>query len=160
MSPMVKKLDVKDLSTLATLVADSIESLEPGLRVVDSRLVLGHAAIDIVALDARHSLVLVALDVAADHDLLLRVMDTNAWCLEHPDILRRLYPMANVSSTCPPRILVMVDRLTDAFVRRLTQLSALELDCVEVRHLEVNGTSGVYFDRVERLHVTAPVESA
>lgn len=160
MSPTVKKLDVEDLSTLATLVAENLEGLEPGLRVIDSRLVLGHAGIDLVALDARHSLVLVALDVAANHDLLLRVMDASAWCLEHPDMLRRLYPMANVSSTCPPRMLLMVDRLTDAFARRLTQLTALELDCVEVRHLEVNGASVVYFDRVERLHGTALVESA
>src|SRR5437870_8287168 len=66
--------------------------------------------------------------------------------------------MANVSATRPPRILFIVERVTDAFVRRIKQLSFLEIDCLEFRHLEVNGASAVYFDLVERLRRAAPVE--
>jgi hypothetical protein len=66
--------------------------------------------------------------------------------------------MANVSATRPPRILFIVERVTDAFVRRIKQLSFLEIDCLEFRHLEVSGASAVYFDLVERLRRTAPVE--
>src|SRR5256885_16724577 len=58
MRPTFKRLEVKDLGNLEKLVADNIEGIEPGLRVVDSRLVLGQAAIDLVALDASESLVL------------------------------------------------------------------------------------------------------
>src|SRR5438132_3409016 len=158
MKPTFKKLEVPDLSNLEKLVAENIEGIEPGLRVIDARLCLGQAAIDLVALDARKALVLVALDFAADEGLLLRVMDAYSWCREYPDTLRRLYPMANVSATRPPRILFIVERVTDAFVRRIKQLSFLELDCVEFRHLEVNGASAVYFDLVERLRRAAPVE--
>src|SRR2546425_980612 len=158
MRPTFKRLEVKDLGNLEKLVAENIEGIEPGLRVIDSRLVLGQAAIDLVALDARESLVLVALDFLADEGLLLRAMDAYSWCLEYPDALRRLYPMANVLPTRPPRILFIVERLTDAFVRRIKHLSFLEIDCLEFRHLEVNGASAVYFDLVERLRRTAPVE--
>src|SRR5256886_17473488 len=100
MRPSFKSLEVKDLGNLEKLVAENIEGIEPGLRVIDSRLVLGQAAIDLVALDARESLVLVALDFLADEGLLLRAMDAYSWCLEYPAALRRLYPMANV---LPPR---------------------------------------------------------
>ena len=119
MKPTFKKLEVPDLSNLEKLVAENIEGIEPGLRVIDARLCLGQAAIDLVALDAREALVLVALDFTADEGLLLRVMDAYSWCREYPDTLRRLYPMANVSATRPPRILFIVERVTDAFVRRI-----------------------------------------
>src|SRR2546427_3139063 len=158
MKPTFKKLEVPDLSNLEKLVAENIEGIEPGLRVIDARLCLGQAAIDLVALDARKALVLVALDFAADEGLLLRVMDAYSWCREYPDTLRRLYPMANVSATRPPRILFIVERVTDAFVRRIKQLSFLEIDCLEFRHLEVNGASAVSSDLVERLRRAAPVE--
>jgi len=150
MRPTFKKLEVKDIGSLERLVAENVEGVEPGLKIVDSRLVLGQAAIDLVGLDGRGSLVLVALDFSADDGLLLRVMDAYSWCLEYPDTLRRLYPMAQASSR-PPRILFIVEKMTDAFLRRVKQLSYLEIDCFEFRHLEVNGASVVYFDLIERL---------
>jgi hypothetical protein len=150
MRPTFRKLEVKDIGNLERLVAENIDGVEQGLKVVDSRLLLGQAAIDLVGLDGKGSLVLIALDFSADDGLLLRVMDAYSWCLEYPDTLRRLYPMAQASSR-PPRILFIVEKMTDAFLRRVKQLSFLEIDCFEFRHLEVNGASVVYFDLVERL---------
>lgn len=150
MRPTFRKLEVKDIGTLERLVAENAEGVEPGLKIVDSRLLLGQAAIDLVGLDSKGSLVLIALDFSADDGLLLRVMDAYSWCLEYPDTLRRLYPMAQASSR-PPRILFILEKMTDAFARRIKQLSFLEIDCFEYRHLEVNGASVVYFDLVERL---------
>jgi hypothetical protein len=151
MRPTFKKLEVKDIGTLERLVAENVDGIEHGLKVVDSRLLLGQAAIDLVGLDAGGSLALIALDFTADEGLLLRVMDAYSWCLEYPDTLRRLYPMAQSSGSRPPRILFVAERLTDAFLRRIKQLSFLEIDCFEFRHLQVNGESVVYFDHVERL---------
>src|SRR6058998_508964 len=150
MRPTFGKLAVKDIGNLERLVAENADGVEPGLKVVDSRLLLGQAAIDLVGLDAKGSLVLIALDLSADDGLLIRVMDSYSWCLEYPDTLRRLYPMAQASSR-PPRILFIAERMTDAFLRRMKQLSFLEIDCFEFRHLEVNGASVVYFDLVEQL---------
>ena len=159
MRPTFRKLEVKDIGHLEKLVAENVEGVEPGLKVVDSRLLLGQAAIDLVGLDSRGSLALIALDFTADEGLLLRVMDAYSWCLEFPDTLRRLYPMAQLSTARPPRILFIVERLTDSFLRRIKQLSFLEIDCLEFRHLEVNGESVVFFDHVERLRKAA-AESA
>src|SRR5437773_10083968 len=75
MRPTFKRLEVKDLGNLEKLVADNIEGIEPGLRVVDSRLVLGQAALDFVALDASGSLVLTARAFMAVGGLLLRHSD-------------------------------------------------------------------------------------
>jgi len=151
MRPTFRKLEVKDIGNLEQLVAENVEGVEPGLKIVDSRLLLGQAAIDLVGLDSKGSLVLIALDFSADERLLLRVMDAYSWCLEYPDALRRLYPMAQASSR-PPRILFIVEKkMTDAFLRRIKQLSFLEIDCFEFRHLEVNGASVAYFDLVERI---------
>src|SRR5262245_5137687 len=150
MRPTFRKLEVKDIGNLERLVIENADGVEPGLMIVDSRLLLGQTAIDLVGLDGKGSLVLIALSPSADDGLLLRVMDAYSWCLEYPETLRRLYPMAK-SSSRPPRILFIVEKTTDAFLRRIKQLSVLEIDCFEFRHLEVNGAPVVYFDLVERL---------
>lgn len=160
MRPTFKKLEVKDIGDLEKLVAENVEGIESGLKVIDSRLLLGNAAIDLVGLDAKGSLVLIALDFTADEGLLLRVMDACSWCLEYPDTFRRLYPMAQISPGRPPRILFIVERLTDSFMRRIKQLSFLEIDCLEFRHLEVNGASALYFDLVQRLRRSEAAEAA
>ena len=151
MRPTLKKLEVKDIGALERLVAENVEGIEAGLKVIDSRLLLGQAAIDLVGLDAKGSLVLIALDFTADEGLLLRGMDAYSWCLEYPDTIGRLYPAAEISPARPPRILFIVERLTDAFVRRIKQLRFLEIDCLEFRHLEINGASALYFDLVQHL---------
>jgi len=160
MRPTFKKLEVKDIGDLEKLVAENVEGIEAGLKVIDSRLLLGNAAIDLVGLDAKGSLVLIALDFTADEGLLLRVMDACSWCLEYPDTFRRLYPMAQISPGRPPRILFIVERLTESFLRRIKQLSFLEIDCLEFRHLEVNGASALYFDLVQRLRRSEAAEAA
>ena len=160
MRPTFKKLEVKDIADLERLVAENVEGIEPGLKVIDSRLLLGQAAIDLVGLDAKGALVLIALDFTADESLLLRVMDAYSWCLEYPETIRRLYPMARVSPERPPRILFIVERLSESFRRRIKALSFLEIDCLEFRHLEVDGTSALYFELVQRLRKSAPTETA
>ena len=152
MSATCQKLEVKDIGNLEKLIAENIEGIESGLQVIDSRVLLGHAAIDLVGLDAEGALVLIALDFTASEGLLLRAMDAHSWCLEYPDTIRRLYPMAKVSSNRPPRVLfILGQRPTDAFVRRIKQLSVLEVDCLKFCYLDVNGASALYFDLVERL---------
>ncbi len=52
MRPTFRKLEVKDIGSLERLIAENVEGVEPGLKVVDSRLVLGQASVDLVGLDA------------------------------------------------------------------------------------------------------------
>ena len=148
---VVRKLEIPDLGQLQSLVIEHLDGIEPGLTVLDSRLLLGHATVDIVALDTEGALVLVTAGFTADEDMLLKAVEAYSWCMEYPDAIRRLYPSVEVSSTRPPRLMFIVERLPDAFHRKIKQLGFSEVDCVEFRHLDVSGTPAVYFDTLARL---------
>jgi hypothetical protein len=148
---VVRKLDVVDLGHLQSLVIEHIDGVEPGLTVLDSRLLLGHATVDVVALDAEGGLVLASVGFNADEEMLLKAVETYSWCLEYPEAIKRLYPAVEVSAARPPRLMFVVERLPDAFHRKIKQLGFCEVDCVEFRHLDVSGTPAVYFDTIARL---------
>src|SRR5262245_3325194 len=148
---VVRKLEIPDLGQLQSLVIEHLDSIEPGLTVLDSRLLLGHANVDIVALDAEGALVLVTAGFTADEDMLLKAVEAYSWCLEYPDAIRRLYPSVEVSTARPPRLMFIVERLPDAFHRKIKQLGFSEVDCVEFRHLDIDGTPAIYFDTLARL---------
>ena len=147
----IKKLDVADIGNLQALVIENIQGIEPGLTVLDSRLLLGHATIDLVAMDANTSLVLVALGFSADEEMLLKAVEAYSWCLEYPEAIRRLYPAAQISESRPPRLMFVVGRVPDSFHRKVKQLGFPEVDCVEFRHLAVDGTPVLYFETLLRL---------
>ena len=148
---VVRKLEIPDLGQLQSLVIEHLDGIEPGLTVLDSRLLLGHATVDIVALDADGALVLVTAGFAADEEMLLKAVEAYSWCLEYPDAIRRLYPSVEVSAARPPRLMFVVERMPDAFHRKIKQLGFSEVDCVEFRHLDVSGTPAAYFDTIARL---------
>jgi hypothetical protein len=144
----VRKLDVADVGQLVQLVAENIESLEPGLSVIDARLLLGDATIDIAAVDREGALVLIALGTTADETLLMGIVDAYSWCLEYPHAVQRLYPSVRVSPERPPRVIFVVERMPDSFQRKMRQLNFADVTCVEFRPLEVNGLAAILFDRV------------
>lgn len=147
----IKKLDVADIGDLQALLIANIQGIEPGLTVLDSRLLLGHATMDLVAMDANASLVLVALGFSADEEMILKAVEAYSWCLEYPEAIRRLYPAAQVSESRPPRMIFVVGRVPDAFHRKVKQLGFQEVDCVEFRHLSVDGTPVLYFETLMRV---------
>ncbi|MGH7263527.1 MAG: hypothetical protein ACREMB_01575 [Candidatus Rokuibacteriota bacterium] len=149
MRPQFKKLEIRNLRDLESLVSENPESLEPGLRFIDSCILLGHARIDLVGLDASDSLVLTVLGFTTSEEMLLRILEAYSWCLEYPETVRRLYPAARFGRA--PRVIFVAERLSDSFVRKVKQLSIRELDCVTVLHLEVDGAPAVYFETVERV---------
>jgi hypothetical protein len=148
---VVKKLEVVDLGQMQSLVLEHLDSIESGLTVLDSRVLLGHATIDIVALDAEGAFVLLTAGFTADEDMLLKAVEAYSWCLEYPEAIRRLYPSVEISAARPPRLMFVVERLPDAFHRKIKQLGFSEVDCVEFRHLDVSGTPAAYFDTIARL---------
>ncbi len=157
MGSTFSKLEVKDPSNIKKLITESAESIEPGLKIIDSGGLLGHATIDLVGLDSKESLVLIALGLTADDGMLLRVLEAGSWCYEYPDTIRRLYPTARVQSGRAPRALFIAERLPDSFLRKIRHLGFPEIDCLEFRYLDVNGTSVIHFHPVERLR-TPPAE--
>src|SRR5882762_3033184 len=148
---VVKKLEIVDLGQLQSLVIEHLDGIESGLTVLDSRVLLGHATIDTVALDAEGALVLITAGFTADEEMLLKAVEAYSWCLEYPDAIRRLYPSVEISAARPPRLMFVVERLPDAFHRKIKQLGFSEVDCVEFRYLDVSGTPVAYFDTIARL---------
>jgi hypothetical protein len=147
----MKTLPVEDLETLQRLVVENIDAIEPGLAVVDSRLLLGHAAIDLVARDADGTLVLMALGFKTDETLLLRIVEAYSWCLEYPDAVRGHYPSLELSEDRPPRVVFVVERLSDSFQRKIKQLNLGAVDALEFRYVDINGVPAVYFDSAVRI---------
>jgi hypothetical protein len=156
MTLVVRRREITDAGHLQTLVIDHVEGFEPGLAVLDSRLLLGQATIDVVGLDTRGALVLIAVGASADEEMLLKAVEAYSWCLEYPEAIRRLYPAAQISSSQPPRLMFIVERMPDSFHRKIKQLGFPEVDCIEFRYLDVDGTPAVYFDALARLR-RAPV---
>lgn len=159
MTRTIRKREVTDLGTLERLVVEHIDGIEPGLTVIDSRLLLGHAAIDLVAQDARGSLVLVALGLRADEGMLLRIVDAYSWCLEYPESVQRHYPSLAISEAHPPRVVFVMTRVPESFQRKVKQLSFTAVDAVECHALEIDGTPAVFFDTVARIRRSLGTES-
>ena len=139
MKLVVTRRELTEPGELQALVVDHVEGIEPGLVVLDSRLLLGQATIDAVALDGRGSLVLIAVGAVADEDMLLRAVEAYSWCLEYPESIRRLYPAVQISASQPPRLVFVIERMPDAFHRKIKQLGFPEVDCIEFRYLDIEG---------------------
>jgi hypothetical protein len=151
MKLVATKVEMETVGKMSKLVIENVDAIASDLTVLDSRLLLGNANIDVVALDGIGSLVLIAIDRASDEQLLLKAVEAYSWCLEYPEAVRRLYPAADVSVARPPRVMFVVERMSDSFHRKVKQLGFPEVDCVEVRHLAIDGAEAVHFDTVVRL---------
>ena len=151
----VRKIQVEDAAKLQTLVVENLDGIEPGLAVLDARLLLGHSTIDVVAMDAAGTLVLIAVGLTANEEMILKAVEAYSWTLEYPQALQRLYPGCVLSEERPPRLLFAVERMSDAFQRKIKQLGFPEVDCVEVRHVEVDGVATVYFESLSRIRKLA-----
>ena len=149
----VRKLPVEDVEKLQALVVENFDAIEPGLTVLDARLLLGHATIDVIGVDSVGTLVLGNIGFTANEDMLLKAVEAYSWCLEYPDAIVRLYPSCQ-------RLLFVVERMPDAFHRKIKQLGFPEVDCVEFRLLDFDGVSAVYFESILRLRRTAATRSA
>src|SRR4029453_6353517 len=96
----------------------------------------------------------------ANEEMLLKAVEAYSWCLEYPEALVRLYPSCQVSEERPPRLLFVVERMPDAFHRKIKQLGFPEGSCVEFRYMEFDGTATVYFESLLRLRRPAVVASS
>ena len=154
-----RKLRVEDAAKLQALIVENFDAIEPGLTVLDARLLLGHATIDVIGVDAVGTLVLCAVGFSANEEMLLKAVEAYSWCLEYPEGLVRLYPGCQLSEERPPRLLFVVERMPDAFQRKIKQLGFPEVDCVEFRHLEFDGVPTVYFESLLRLRRSRMVDA-
>jgi hypothetical protein len=144
-----KKQEVKHLAHLQALVTEHAEAIEPGFRVLAHSLNLGRSTVDLVGLDTRQTPVLIALGFVADDQMLFRMLEAYAWCLEYPESVRRLVPAENGPGQWPPRVVFVGERVLESFQRKIGLLRFPAVACFEFRCVEVNGATGFYLDQVD-----------
>ncbi len=144
-----RKHEVKDLARLQTLVSENAEAIEPGFHVIAQSLNLGRSTVDLAGLDSRQTPVLVALGFTADDEMLFRMLEAYAWCLEYPESVRRLVPVGESPAGWPPRVVFVGQRVLESFLRKIKLLKFPGVDCFEFRCVEVNGATGFYLDPVD-----------
>ncbi len=147
MASPFKSLKVQDVRELQELVAESVSAVEPGMRLLDTRVLLGGATIDLLALDAEDRLTLIALGLGADDEMLLRAIEAYSWCQEYPDALHRLYSTVHDIEGRPPRVIFVAERVPDAFLRKVKHLRLDRAECLEFHF-------GLQFTPVEELRGT------
>ena len=150
-----KKLTVEDLDELRGLVAEHVGGIEGGLAVLDQAFLLGSALVDLLAVDPRGGLSLLAVGTQASDEMLLRSLDAYGWCRDNAETLRRLYPRQALAVERPPRLVFIAPRFSDGFRRKVRCLTPPVL-CLEFRYLEVNGVRGLFFDPIEGEVVERP----
>ncbi len=144
-----RKHEVKHLAHLQALVTENAEAIEPGFRLLAHNLNLGRSTVDLAGLDARRTPVLIALGFAADDQMLFRMLEAYAWCLEYPESVRRLVPAEDGPGQWPPRVVFVGERVLESFQRKIGLLRFPAVDCFEFRCVEVNGATGFYLDAVD-----------
>ncbi len=144
-----RKQEVKHLAHLQALVTENAEAIEPGFRLLAHNLNLGRSTVDLAGLDARRTPVLIALGFTADDQMLFRMLEAYAWCLEYPESVRRLVPAEDSPGQWPPRVVFVGERVLESFQRKIGLLRFPAVDCFEFRCVEVNGATGFYLDAVD-----------
>jgi hypothetical protein len=129
MAPIAKKVQGGTADPLHRFVAENLEGLEPGLSLLETSLRLGRSTVDLVAVDGKQSLVLIAVAEVADVKLLLNALDAYIWCLAFPDNVRRLYPDAAIAPARPPRLVFVATEMPAAFLELVERLSVISLEC-------------------------------
>ncbi len=117
---------------LRHFVAENLEALEPGLNVLETSLRLGRSTVDVVAVDGKQTLVLVAVAEVADAAMLISTLDAFIWCLAFPDNMRRLYPDVAIATTRPPRVVLVATQMPAAFLDLAERLSVINPECHEL----------------------------
>jgi len=147
----LQKRPLDDVKALEKLVVSNAEALEPEVRIIDARLVLGDATIDLVGVDPEGGLTLIALGITADGNMILRTLGAFSWAVDDPTAVKQRYPAGNIDGGRVPRVMFIAERLPEVFRRQVRQLDVPVIDCVEVRHFDAGRTTAVSFEVVERI---------
>ncbi len=135
---------------LRKLVETNVEVVEAGLRVVDTRFLIGQSSVDIVARDKTGALTLIAAGVAGDDEMFFEVVGAYRWCRRNPDAVRHLFRGTRLSTHRAPRMLFVVQRFARSFVRSMDDLGFEPVHGLDLLDLGVNGSATMALEVRER----------
>jgi len=152
----LKRRVVSDAGELAGVLAQCASELEPGLRLLQRSATAGEIGVELLCVDASARLVLVASDVVAGPETVLRALEAVAWWREHAALLERMFPGAAVDPRGAPRALIAATRFGDRALRLLRLLGEVAPDAVECHLFEDAEGLVVAFDRLAVTPGTRP----
>jgi len=152
----LKRRVVSDAGELAGVLAQCASELEPGLRLLQRSATAGEIGVELLCVDASGRLVLVASDVVAGPETVLRALEAVAWWREHAALLERMFPGAAVDPRGAPRALIAATRFGDRALRLLRLLGEVAPDAVECHLFEDAEGLVVAFDRLAVTPGTRP----
>jgi hypothetical protein len=144
----LKRRAIADARELAGVLAQCASELEPGLRLVQRASTAGEIGVELLCVDASGRLVLVASDVVAGPETVLRALEAVAWWREHTALLERMFPGAGIDPRGAPRGSVVATRFNDRALRLLRLLGESAPDAVECYLFEGPEGLVVAFDRL------------
>ncbi|OGK81396.1 MAG: hypothetical protein A2050_14280 [Candidatus Rokubacteria bacterium GWA2_73_35] len=140
---------VTDPAELATVVAECLGDLEPGLTLLERAPGAGEVTVDLVCVDEGRRLVLVFCDIIAGPEIVLRAVEAAAWWREHAALLPRVFPAAGLEATAPPRTIVVASRVSDRALRLIRALGPLGPAPVECRVFDGPDEAVVGLERLD-----------
>lgn len=149
MSLPIRPRAPRDREELASLVEANLSRLEAGLALLDRRFPAGQVPVDLVALDARETLVLCLVGSGSNPAMLVQALEAYGWCRENGALLGRLFPHARINTTVPPRLFLLAPRFSDSVRRTARYLGPVSPVLVECRCLDVDGVRGICFEPME-----------
>ena len=152
----LKRRVVSDAGELAGVLAQCASELEPGLRLLQRSATAGEIGVELLCVDTSGRLVLVASDVVAGPETVLRALEAVAWWREHTALLERMFPGAAVDPRGAPRALIAATRFGDRALRLLRLLGEVAPDAVECHLFEDAEGLVVAFDRLAVTPGTRP----
>lgn len=150
---------MNDAAEIAAVVAECLQHLESGLRLLARAAPAGEVTVDLVALDAHGRFALIVCDVVAGPGTVMRAVESAAWWHEHQPLLARVFPDAVGEREAPPRTVVVASRFDDRARRLLRALGAVAPAAVECTVFDDGGEARVSLERLSVGRPGAPAEA-
>jgi hypothetical protein len=131
---------------LADVVAESLHALDPGLTVLERGFAAGDTLVDILAIDAAHRLVALAIELDGDAAAVVRAFEAAAWCRDNWALVGRLFAGADLDLTQPVRAVVIARHLSDRARRLLRAFGPVGPAAFECRVFEAGGERYVAYE--------------
>ena len=134
---------------LVTLLKDSPNALEEGLRVIDIFIPCHpHSDINLLALNRANQLTAINLETGLNDALVLRGLAHCDWLKHNLPNIRRMYPQQNIVLSSQPRLFLIAPRFTALALNAARQLTPMQIHCIRYHAFDIGGVTGIAFEPI------------
>jgi hypothetical protein len=130
------------LEACRAALGDDVLAIGPGIACSP------YAAIDLLAVDRAHHVMVVEVSTALDDGIVVRGLSHVDWVVRNLDTVQRLYPGWPVDPSRPPRLSVVAPRFSLTARTAIRQLTGLSISCFRYCEVDLSGETGIFIERV------------